>query len=205
MTSSSNSTEFARLRIVNEHVDLENEHDLNGIMATFGTTARYDDEPWGAHYVGRQEVRDFYARLLRALPDMHIDVRGRHVAEHAVILEVIIRGRHLASWRGLPATGHQIEFPLCGVYTFDEENRLAGERIRLRPRYRAPAAGSVSRAGELPWAHHHRTDASRHNGSDRRAEIFATRQHGQELTARAPFKTISPSVRSLDHRVGAGE
>ena len=110
-------------------MSLENEHNLNGIMGTFGEEARYDDEPWGAHYIGRQEVRAFYTQLLRAMPDLHIDIRRRHSSEDAVVLEVIIRGRHLGAWRGLPATGRQIEFPLCGVYTFDQGNRLAGEKI----------------------------------------------------------------------------
>lgn len=41
-----------------------------------------------------------------------------------------IRGTHLGIWRGgLPATGRRVEFPLCGVFTFDAEDRLAGERI----------------------------------------------------------------------------
>jgi steroid delta-isomerase-like uncharacterized protein len=123
------STMSARLRIVDEHVGLENEHNLDGIMGTFGDAASYDDEPWDAHYMGRQEVRAFYAQLLRAMPDLHIDVRRRHAAEDAVVLEVIIRGRHLGTWRGLPATGRQIEFPLCGIYTFDKGDQIAGEKI----------------------------------------------------------------------------
>jgi steroid delta-isomerase-like uncharacterized protein len=123
------STISARLALVEEHVRLENEHDLDGIMRTFGNAPRYDDEPWGAHYVGLQKVREFYGRLLRALPDLRIEVLRRHAAEDAVILEVMIRGRHLGAWRGLPATGRPIAFPLCGVYTFDPDNRLAGERI----------------------------------------------------------------------------
>jgi steroid delta-isomerase-like uncharacterized protein len=129
MTPGSSTTMSARMRIVDEHVRLENEHDLDGIMRTFGEAARYDDEPWGAHYNGRQEVRAFYAQLLHAMPDLHIDVRHRHAGEDAVVLEVIIRGRHSGAWRGLPATGRQIEFPLCGIYTFDDGNRLAGEKI----------------------------------------------------------------------------
>jgi hypothetical protein len=32
-------------------------------------------------------------------------------------------------WRGLPPTGRPVRFPLCGIFTFDEENRLAGEKI----------------------------------------------------------------------------
>ena len=39
------------------------------------------------------------------------------------------RGTHLGAWRGLPATGRRVEVPLCGVYTFDSDNRLAGEKI----------------------------------------------------------------------------
>jgi hypothetical protein len=46
----------ARLRIVEEHIRCENEHNLDGIMATFGETARYDDEPWDRHYSGRDGV-----------------------------------------------------------------------------------------------------------------------------------------------------
>jgi steroid delta-isomerase-like uncharacterized protein len=128
-TSSDERTVAARLRIVDEHVGLENAHNLDGIMATFGATARYDDEPWDAHYMGLEQVRSFYDQLLRALPDLHIDVQRRHASEDAVILEVIIRGRHLGAWRGLPATGREIAFPLCGIYTFDARNRIAGEKI----------------------------------------------------------------------------
>jgi steroid delta-isomerase-like uncharacterized protein len=119
----------ARLRLVEEHVRFENRHDLEGIMNTFGVAARYDDEPWNAHYAGRDAVRTFYEGLLAALPDLQIDVQRRHAAETAVVLEVIIRGRHQGLWRGLPATGAQVEFPLCGVYAFDADDRLAGERI----------------------------------------------------------------------------
>jgi len=119
----------ARLKTVDEHVRLENQHDLDGIMGTFGAGARYDDEPWDAQYAGREGVRAFYAELLRALPDLHIDVRSRHAGEEAVILEVTIRGRHLGAWRGLPATGRPVEFPLCAIFTFDETDRLVGERI----------------------------------------------------------------------------
>jgi steroid delta-isomerase-like uncharacterized protein len=119
----------ARLKLVDEHVRFENHHDLAGIMGTFGPTAQYDDEPWSAHYVGRDEVRIFYEGLLQALPGLQIAVQHNHASASAVVLEVIIRGRHLGPWRGLPATGAEIELPLCGIYTFDDDDRLAGERI----------------------------------------------------------------------------
>jgi steroid delta-isomerase-like uncharacterized protein len=119
----------ARLKLVEEHVRLENQHDLEGIMTTFGATARYDDEPYDGHYIGRDGVRTYYEDLLRAMPDLTIDVQRRHVSELAVVLEVVISGHHLGAWRGLPPTGRPVRFPLCGIYTFDDEDRLAGEKI----------------------------------------------------------------------------
>jgi steroid delta-isomerase-like uncharacterized protein len=119
----------ARNAIVDEHIRCENRHDLDAVMATFGDGARYDDEPWGDHRTGLGGVRSYYTELLSALPDLMIDVQHRHVSSDSVVVEVIIRGTHLGPWRGLPATGRRIEFPLCGVYTFDENDRLACERI----------------------------------------------------------------------------
>ena len=66
---------------------------------------------------------------MNALPDLEIEVQRRHVTEDTIVVEVIIRGTHLGAWRGLPATGRRVDFPLCGVYTFDSEDRLAGEKI----------------------------------------------------------------------------
>lgn len=118
-----------RMALVEEHVRLENAHDLDGVLGTFGDTAQYDDEAWGEHYRGRNGVRDFYQQLMRALPDLEIEVKKRHVTADSILLEVMIRGTQLGSWRGLPATGKRVDVPLCGVYTFDSHDRLAGERI----------------------------------------------------------------------------
>jgi steroid delta-isomerase-like uncharacterized protein len=128
MTSSSESLE-ARCRLVEEHVSLENRHDLDGVMSTFGTAARYDDAPNAEHHIGHDDVRAYYAGLFLAMPDLNIDVRERHIGEAAIILEVVISGHHLGTWRGLPATGRKIEFPLCGIFTFDHSDRLTGEKI----------------------------------------------------------------------------
>jgi steroid delta-isomerase-like uncharacterized protein len=120
---------LARIAMVEQHIRQENEHDLEGVLRTFGDTARYDDEPSGKHYQGRDGVRRFYDQLMKALPDLEIAVQRLHVAEDAILAEVIIRGTHTGVWRGLPATGRRVEFPVCGVYTFDADDHLAGEKI----------------------------------------------------------------------------
>lgn len=112
-----------------EHIRLENAHDLPAVMDTFGPSARYDDEPWDEHHTGREGVRAFYEQLLCALPDLQIEVTKEHASSEAVIVECLIRGTHGGTWRRLPPTGRRLEFPLCGVYTFDADGKLAGERI----------------------------------------------------------------------------
>jgi len=124
-----NEKQLARIATVERHIWLENQHDLDGVVSTFGGAARYDDEPWDEHYDGRDGVRQFYKQLMAALPDLEIEVRQRYVADEAILVEVMIRGTHLGEWKGLPATGRRVELPLCGIYTFDAEDRLAGERI----------------------------------------------------------------------------
>jgi tellurite resistance protein len=60
MSALSSDREDARIALVEEHVRSENRHDLEAVMATFGTTARYDDEPWDDHRRGLDGVRSYY-------------------------------------------------------------------------------------------------------------------------------------------------
>jgi steroid delta-isomerase-like uncharacterized protein len=119
----------ARVALVQEHVRLENEHHLEGVLRTFGEKASYQDEAWGDRYAGHDGVRSYYEQLMAALPDLEIQVRQQHVTDDHIVLEVLICGTHLGPWRGLPATGRRVEAPLCAVYSFDDGDRLAGERI----------------------------------------------------------------------------
>lgn len=119
----------SRLALVEEHVRRENAHDLDGILDTFGPDARYDDEPWDDHRNGRDEVRLYYKELLAAAADFRIEIEHRYAAGGTVILEVTISGTHTGDWRGLPATGRKVSFPLCGIFTFDSADRILGEKI----------------------------------------------------------------------------
>jgi steroid delta-isomerase-like uncharacterized protein len=128
-TNSSETRTNARLQLVEEHVRLENLHDLDGILGTFGPDACYDDEPWGDHRIGRDQVRLYYKEMLAATADFRIDVRNRYATDEAVILEVMISGTHTGAWKGLPPTGKPVSFPLCGIFTFDSQDRILGEKI----------------------------------------------------------------------------
>jgi steroid delta-isomerase-like uncharacterized protein len=119
----------ARVRIVDEHMASENSHNLEGIMATYGATGFYHDAPWNDRREGRGGVQSYYVELLSAVPDFHADVTQRHVSGDSIVLEVVIRGTHLGPWRGLPATGRRLEIPLCAIFTFGDDDKIAGEKI----------------------------------------------------------------------------
>ena len=119
----------ARVAAVDEHVRQENRHDLDGLLSTFGANGLFEDGPWSERHDGIQAVREYYAGLFRAAPDLHIEVKDRHVGNDAIVLEVLVTGTHLGPWRGLPPTGRHLEFPLCAIFTFDANDRMLGERI----------------------------------------------------------------------------
>ena len=119
----------ARVRVVQEHLQAENHHDINGIMATFGAEASYNDEPWDDHRVGEDSVRQYYEQLMKAVPDLVIEVIQQFTSSEAVTLLVVISGTHEGAWRGLPGTGRQLKFRLCAVYTFNEMDKIEAETI----------------------------------------------------------------------------
>jgi steroid delta-isomerase-like uncharacterized protein len=118
-----------RLDLVRAHVDCENSHDFDGILKTFGTAVAYEDQAWRERYPGSDGIRTYYQEFLQACDDLRIDVHEEHVCVDTIVLEVTISGTHTGSWHGLLATGRRFKIPLCGVYTFDDHDRLAGERI----------------------------------------------------------------------------
>ena len=118
----------ARVKLVDDHVLAEVEHDLDRIMRTWGEAPWFDDVAWDEQSYGRDAVREHYDELLTSFPDLAIDVNARHVTEDAVILEVVVSGTHLGQWRDLPPLGHRVKSRVCAIYTFDEQGLLKLER-----------------------------------------------------------------------------
>lgn len=63
-----------------------------------------------------------------AFPDFHYDFTHLHHADDVIVVEGSFRGTHEGRWRGLPATGHRVDFPMLIVFPF-EGDRMMGERI----------------------------------------------------------------------------
>lgn len=42
-------------------------------------------------------------------------------------LEVVATGTHAAEWRGIPATGKTVRFPVCAIFTFGPDDKINAE------------------------------------------------------------------------------
>ncbi len=109
------------------HMTAENAHTFEDAIGFFGHP-RYEIVATGEVYDGTPELMRLMHENVTAFPDFHYDVERLHHADEAVVAEGAFRGTHLGTWRGLPATGRTVDFPMLIVFRFDGE-AMMGERI----------------------------------------------------------------------------
>ena len=119
----------ARERIVQEHVDRERAHDLDALVDTFTSQSAWEDVASAETYHGHAGVRQFYGDLFAGFPDFGLEVTRKHVCEESIVLEVVATGTHSAAWKGIPATGKTVRFPLCAIFTFSSDDKISAEIV----------------------------------------------------------------------------
>ena len=116
--SENTSLREVRERIVREHMESENTHEYDVTIGTFDHP-RYELIATGDVYDGEQEVRRYFAETRTAFPDQRNELIAMHHADDAVIVEFWLRGTHLGSFRGLPATGRSFEARMTAFFIFE--------------------------------------------------------------------------------------
>ena len=154
-----------RIRAVHEHFRIENVHDLDAVMDTFGHTCSFLAN--NELHEGREAVRAFYAEFFSGFPDLRFDIKTLHVGEEAIPVEMVLSGTHTGTWFGIPPTGCHFEMLACAVFIFDEHDKIAGERgyfdsaLMLRQLGLLQPAGSPAVGANRPA-----TGASRPGGAE---------------------------------------
>ena len=115
------------MELVNEHMRLENAHDFDGCIATFGRP-RYEVVANGEVYDGATGVDRFLSENRRAFPDFRFEPTRVSPTPDAVVVEGRFKGTHQGTWRGLPGTGRTVDFAMCLIFEFDGET-MVNERI----------------------------------------------------------------------------
>ena len=129
-TTAQMSIEALRQRreaLVRNHVEAENRHDVDGVVATFHH-ACYDVVPLGAVSDGAAAVHDFLSGVMEGFPDFAALVQAQHHADTAVIVEGRFTGTQNGPWAGLPPSGRSVDVRFCAVFDFDEDRMLC-ERL----------------------------------------------------------------------------
>jgi steroid delta-isomerase-like uncharacterized protein len=109
------------------HMEAENAHDFDRCIGMFHRP-RYEVVPTGEIYDGTADLHRLMRENVTAFPDFHFDVERLHHADDAIVVEGTFRGTHDGPWRGLPATGRAVAFPMLIVFGFEGE-RMLGERL----------------------------------------------------------------------------
>ncbi|SRR6266567_2566866 len=109
------------------HMTAENAHAFDEAIGFFAHP-RYDLLATGEVYDGAIELGRLMQENVTAFPDFNYEWERVHHADEAMVVEGTFRGTHLGTWRGLPATGRRVEFPMLIVFPFEGE-AMMGERI----------------------------------------------------------------------------
>jgi steroid delta-isomerase-like uncharacterized protein len=109
------------------HMTAENAHQFEHGISYFARP-RYEIVATGEVYDGADGVGRLMQENVAAFPDFHYDVERLHHADDAIVVEGTFRGTHEGTWRGLPATGRSVAFPMLIVFPFEGE-AMMGERI----------------------------------------------------------------------------
>jgi len=123
------ATEAARLRAVDDHIRFECAHELDGLMATFGSDPEWHNQAGEQVLRGHDAIRGFYGELFRGFPDFRLEVRQRHVALESVIVEGVLAGTQTGEWMGIQPAAKTVAVPFCAIFTFTDDNRLKAEVV----------------------------------------------------------------------------
>lgn len=109
-----------------EHMTAENAHEFERCISAFAHP-RYEIVATGEIWDGSDGVNRLLLENITAFPDFKFDPQKIQQGDDAVFVEGRFRGTHNGDWRGLPATGRKIDFPLIIVFVF-EGDRMVCER-----------------------------------------------------------------------------
>ena len=128
--SSLEPADAARLTGVRNLLEAQGRHDLPAILASFGSQPTLEFAG-GPRHIGAERVGQIYGDLLRAFPDLTIEVLAEHVADRSIVVEMVLQGTHRQQWLGMAPRGRPLSLPVCNVFLFDKRDQISALRIYL--------------------------------------------------------------------------
>jgi steroid delta-isomerase-like uncharacterized protein len=114
--------------VLQEHVDAENAHDRERVLATYCASGPvFEDIPTGARYVGPEEIVGNYRNLWDGFPGLVRRIDRWTFGEDACVLELTLTGTHDGDYRGIPPTGRKLELRIIAHFAFDADGKITQE------------------------------------------------------------------------------
>jgi steroid delta-isomerase-like uncharacterized protein len=125
-----NSSSMSKVDVVKTHIEVENQHDMDAMLATLVDDDPVREEVAGKTYRGRDAVAGRYRALWDAFPDFTVTPQLLMEDENAVAMEAIYTGTHRGIFNGHPPSGKSFRLKIVVMFKF-EGDHIASESIYL--------------------------------------------------------------------------
>jgi steroid delta-isomerase-like uncharacterized protein len=132
-TAATQARREVREEIVREHIDAENRHEPDAVVATFSPSkAAYDIPAFGeaGQRPDRAAVREMWVGVLNAFPDFHIDPGPLLHGDEHVFVEIRMSGTQADEFAAIPSSGRSFDTRVACLYEFDGDE-LVRERVYM--------------------------------------------------------------------------
>jgi steroid delta-isomerase-like uncharacterized protein len=112
---------------VRRHMEAENVHDFDAVLATF-KHPRYELIATGQVHDGAAAVRQYFRETRSAFPDQRNELIALRHADDAVVVEFWLLGTHKGALMGVEPTGREFRCQMTALFLFDGAD-LVCERV----------------------------------------------------------------------------
>jgi steroid delta-isomerase-like uncharacterized protein len=126
----STSRTMSKVDVVKTHIEVENQHDMEAMLATLVDDDPVREEIAGKTYRGRDAVAGRYRALWDAFPDFTVTPQLFVEDEKTVAMEAIYTGTHRGVFNGYAPRGKSFRLKIVVMFKF-EGRQIASESIYL--------------------------------------------------------------------------
>jgi steroid delta-isomerase-like uncharacterized protein len=122
-----------REEVVRRHMEAENVHDYDAVLATFAHP-RYELIATGQVFDGEADVRRYFEVSRTPFPDQRNELVSIRSTDDAVVVELDLLGTHLGPLAGTEPTDRSFRSRMCALFIFEDGgDGIVCERVYFNP------------------------------------------------------------------------
>jgi steroid delta-isomerase-like uncharacterized protein len=113
-----------------QHIEAENNFDVDATLATMQPEPTYDVRAYDTVVKGHDNCAEFLKGHFASLPGIVSKATRFYHDDEAVIVEVHVDGKHTGEIAGIPANGNTIDVDSIGIFFFEPDGDIIlGEQV----------------------------------------------------------------------------